>query len=68
MNEQWVVISRGGGTEKREGQFRVTGHFTSFESAEFWMEQEFGEAEKMPTAVKNHPNPQVVRIESPEEF
>ena len=66
MDEKWIVISRGGGSEERPEEFRACGPFASFEAGEHWMVQEFGE--KMSKAARDYFEPQVIRIESPEEF
>jgi hypothetical protein len=68
MDEQYVVMSRGGGTETREGEFRVVGPFPSFEVAEHWSEQEFGTPEQMSEAKLAYFEIQIVRIETPKEF
>ena len=66
MDEKWIVISRGGGSEERPEECRACGSFTSFEIAEHWMVQEFGE--KMSKATRDYFEPQAIRIETPEEF
>ncbi len=66
MDEKWIVISRGGGSEDRPEEFRACGPFPSFEAAEHWMAKEFGE--EMSEAARNYFEPQAIRIESPEEF
>jgi len=68
MEEMWIAITRGGGSEERPDEFRACGPFPSFELAEHWMEQEFGPLDKMSDATRNYLEPQVIRIESPEEF
>jgi len=64
MEEMWIAITRGGGSEERPEEFRACGPFPSFEVAEHWMEQEFGP----PGERLEYHECQVIRIESPEEF
>jgi hypothetical protein len=68
MDEQWVAISRGGGSVDRPDEFRACGPFATFEHAEHWLEQEFGPLDTMSDAKRSHYEPQVIRIETPEEF
>ena len=68
MNEQWIAITRGGGSEDRPDEFRACGPFPSFEAAEHWLTKEFGPLDDMEDAKRAYLDPQVIRIESPEEF
>ena len=68
MNEQWIAVTRGGGSVDRPDEFRACGTFPTFEQAEHWLEQEFGEMDKMSESEQNYFQPQVIRIETPEEF
>jgi len=61
------VITRGGGSEERPDEFRACGPFPSFEAGEHWLVQKFGEG-VLESPGEEYLEPQVVRIESPEEF
>jgi len=66
MNEQWIAITRGGGSEERPDEFRACGPFPTFEAGEHQLVQKFGEG--VLESAGDYLEPQVIRIESPEEF
>lgn len=65
--EQWVVLTRGGGSEERPDEFRARGPFPSFEAAEHWLEQKYGPLDEMQEATRNYLEPQMVLLEDPNE-
>jgi hypothetical protein len=63
MKEQYIALVQGG-----DDQPRACGPFNSNEQAEYWLTQQYGDLDKMDDAKKNYLQPQVIRIESPDEF
>ena len=66
--EQWIAIMRGGGSEDRPEEFRACGPFPSFEQGEHWLTQKVGPLDKLSDSFREHYEPQVILIETPEEF
>lgn len=63
MNEKYIALVQGG-----DDQPRACGPFTSFEQAEHWLTRQYGDLDKMDDAKQNYLQPQVIRIETPDEF
>lgn len=66
MNEQWMVLTRGGGNKEKPDQTRVCGPFSSEEAGWEWLVAKFGEG--VMEACADYLNPQVIQVETPDEF
>jgi len=63
----WIALARGG-PEENPHVLRAFGPYATEAEATYWLDQKVGPLDKMDVIIRAYIKPQVLRIESPEEY